>query len=325
MAIIKPDRSRSRRGRESAPRLAGRTAVSLEPLLVAPGVGIDVDDVAVLGEAVDECAEARLRMRRRARCSSVGDRVPLDVYAHVRAALAEEFRLGDVIKLEGIDPATWTAADFAWKQRLAANAESFTDFERELACAEDWLGREVTPLGEDLAAWVAFLDAYLSSPSQFELVTGLGMRMSDVARLQRRWTLRMKANSALEKQALTLRKKPQVLPEIRCRRVGAQAVEECKASRRKGGTTPRALSARSEGRRAHPWRRPEPIRFNQRGACRRPGRRRCHAAPTRFRQRERLSRGRERLPRAVLPPAPLPPVAPSPPELSSTTLPPHAA
>jgi hypothetical protein len=58
MAIIKPDRSLSRRERESALRLAERAAISLEPLLVASGVGVDVDDVAVLGEAVDEGAEA---------------------------------------------------------------------------------------------------------------------------------------------------------------------------------------------------------------------------------------------------------------------------
>ena len=31
---------------------------ALEGLLVAPGIGIDVEEMAMLGEAVDECAEA---------------------------------------------------------------------------------------------------------------------------------------------------------------------------------------------------------------------------------------------------------------------------
>src|SRR5271155_4756799 len=43
----------------SALRLARRACLLLEPLLVAPGVSVDVDDVAVLGEAIDERAEAR--------------------------------------------------------------------------------------------------------------------------------------------------------------------------------------------------------------------------------------------------------------------------
>src|SRR6185437_12357072 len=53
-----PDRAWSPRRWESALGLAGRAASPLEALLVAPGVGVDVDDVAVLGEAVDEGAEA---------------------------------------------------------------------------------------------------------------------------------------------------------------------------------------------------------------------------------------------------------------------------
>src|SRR5262249_17486874 len=58
MAIIKPDRAWTPRRRGSALRLARRAAALLEALLIAPGVGIDVDDVAVLGEAIDEGAEA---------------------------------------------------------------------------------------------------------------------------------------------------------------------------------------------------------------------------------------------------------------------------
>src|SRR5580693_10047673 len=52
-------RRRSRpRSRWSALRLRGGAPLAVEPLLVAPGVGVDVDDVAVLGESVDEGAEA---------------------------------------------------------------------------------------------------------------------------------------------------------------------------------------------------------------------------------------------------------------------------
>ncbi|MFT3775477.1 MAG: hypothetical protein QM820_59780 [Minicystis sp.] len=145
---------------------------------------------------------------------SAPDDLPLDVYAHVRAALAEEFPLAEILKLEGIRPGSWTAADLAWKKKLSTSSEEFARFEQELTLAEDWLDRDVTPLREDLTAWVAFLDAYLSQPSRFEFVTGLGLRMSDVGRLQRRWDLRMKADRSLEKQAMELRRKPLILPAI---------------------------------------------------------------------------------------------------------------
>src|SRR5580693_3596753 len=58
-------RTRSRRRRRSRPRrrwsalrLRGGAPLAVEPVLVAPGIGVDVDDVAVLGESVDEGAEA---------------------------------------------------------------------------------------------------------------------------------------------------------------------------------------------------------------------------------------------------------------------------
>jgi len=141
-------------------------------------------------------------------------RVPLDVYAHVRAALAEEFRLREILDLEGVAPEDWAAADLAWKRMLTADAKELARFEQELILAEDWLDRDVAPLREDVAAWTAFLDTYLSNPSRFDFVTGLGLRMSDVARLQRRWALRMKADRAIERQAAELRRKPMVLPAV---------------------------------------------------------------------------------------------------------------
>lgn len=140
--------------------------------------------------------------------------VPLDVYAHVRAALAEGFRLNEVLELQGVKPAVWAREDLAWKQKLSSDPQEFKRFEQELVLAEDWLDREIKPLRDDLTAWVAFLDAYLSQPSRFDFVTGLKMRMSDVGRLQRRWELRMKAAPAVEKKAVELRRKPLLPPEI---------------------------------------------------------------------------------------------------------------
>jgi hypothetical protein len=90
-------------------------------------------------------------------------------YAAVVAALAEGFPLEEVLAVEGLRHADWPLASMTWRARLVEEAAKknggglFAQYTQELAAAEDRLGRSVTPLGEDLDAWLAFLRAWSSA------------------------------------------------------------------------------------------------------------------------------------------------------------------
>jgi hypothetical protein len=132
------------------------------------------------------------------------DGVTLEQYAGIAAALADELPLAAALAHEGLTKRVWKRADRAWKQRLAADGAAgplFAAYERKHAEAEDWLGRSVAPLDEDVRAWLGFLRAYGTHGAPFELLTGAGLRLPDVARLQRRWSRRFAEDEQLGKQA----------------------------------------------------------------------------------------------------------------------------
>jgi hypothetical protein len=129
-------------------------------------------------------------------------------YAAVRAALAEGFLLADVLAIEGIAADAWADADLAWTEALTSDRALLSRYEVALAAAEDRLGREVSPLGEDLAAWLAFLAAFAAAPEAGELLARYRLSTNDLARLGRRWARRAKADPSLEKRAARLRQRP---------------------------------------------------------------------------------------------------------------------
>lgn len=144
--------------------------------------------------------------------------VTLEQYAGVRAALTEELPLNAILANEDLDPAVWPKADAAWKQRLAEDGPQgalFQAYCEKLGEAEDWLVRGVTPLDDDLEAWLSFLHAWSESATPFELLKSAGLRMNDVSRLQRRWARRLAEDAALQKRAAEMAKKdPGPMPTI---------------------------------------------------------------------------------------------------------------
>lgn len=133
--------------------------------------------------------------------------VTLEQYAGITAALADAFSLRSALDLEGLDEATWKRASRAWKERLVGDGIDgplFAEFKQKQIAAEDWLGRPVAPLADDLPAWISFLHAYGARAAPFELLTAASLRLSDVARLQRRWSRRLDADDQLKKQAADL-------------------------------------------------------------------------------------------------------------------------
>lgn len=130
--------------------------------------------------------------------------VTLVQLAAVAAARAEGFSLEEVLDTEGLEPATYRAADVAYKSRLIDPAERerlSADYQDELARAEDRLGRKVSPLDEDVDAWVRFLGTYSAQSAPADWLMALGMTLPDLSRLSRTWKQRFDADEALRKRA----------------------------------------------------------------------------------------------------------------------------
>jgi len=126
----------------------------------------------------------------------------------VKAALAEGFPLDDALEIEGIDSAGWSTADPLWKVRLVDDPAAFATYEAELADAEDWLDRSVTPLREELGAWLAFLDVYAAHPRPSELLKSSLLGVNDLSRLGRSWSRRAKEDAEIPRRIADMRKGP---------------------------------------------------------------------------------------------------------------------
>ena len=140
----------------------------------------------------------------------------LDRFAAVGAALAEGFPLADVLAIEGLDAAAWTEAELAWTARLSSDPAELARYGEALDAAQDRLARKVTPLDDDVAAWVAFLAAFSSATDAAELLAAHALGMNDLSRLRRRWAKRVEADRGVEKKMEQLKKRgPGALPKVR--------------------------------------------------------------------------------------------------------------
>ncbi len=138
--------------------------------------------------------------------------VSLARYAAVSAALAEPHELEAILAIEGLDARAYGKAELAWKERIVTDAagsrELFRRYEEELAGAQDWLGRRVSPVDEDPAAWVALLGAFKAAEDRNELLRSLSLGPNDMTRLGRVWRRRAREDAALEKKLGELSARP---------------------------------------------------------------------------------------------------------------------
>jgi len=167
--------------------------------------------------------------------------ISLPHYAAVKAAQAEGFRDVDVLKVEGIEPRRWARADPAWKVRLVDDPSVFAAYEVDLAAAEDWLDRRVSPIGEDVVSWAGFLSAFAAGGA--DLLSANDLRLSDVARLRRRWMHRIEQDPKLEERIAEVRKNPVSLPAIQ---VSQAALRPSRYAR--GRVEPAAVAPTADGR-----------------------------------------------------------------------------
>lgn len=132
--------------------------------------------------------------------------LPLSRYAGVQAGLAEGLSLEQVLANEGVDARTYAEAAPAWAERLAEAEEGDPEeleaaYEEHLARARARYGRRALPLADDLRAWLAFLHRWSTDPDPPALLERLGLRLPDLARLQRDWGRRLAEQPELLREA----------------------------------------------------------------------------------------------------------------------------
>jgi hypothetical protein len=135
--------------------------------------------------------------------------VRLETYAGIQAALADGIPLEMVLWQELVPPSKWDAIDIGYKELLTREPTLMDRYTTLLAGAEDALGGDVSPLTEDLAAWIGF-SAALSEDVQ--LLDKHHLTVSDLSRLARRWRARMEQDAELASSAARLAEESTVAP-----------------------------------------------------------------------------------------------------------------
>ena len=124
--------------------------------------------------------------------------ISVEQYAGIQAALAYGIALEDALAQEGVPDWHWPTLDLEMSKEICSEPAVFEQYSEKLAEAEDWLGRPIAPLEDDVAAWTGFVGALVEDGS---LADRHGMKPPDMARLQRHWQRRFEEDAKLEKQA----------------------------------------------------------------------------------------------------------------------------
>ncbi len=118
--------------------------------------------------------------------------ITLEQFAGVVIALEDEIPLAEVLAQEVIGEAAWAGAAKAWRGAIAGAPDLQILYVEARRVAEDCLARAVQPLDADPAAWSGLLAALTMEGNAAARLKGLGLRMSDVARIGRAWSRRAK-------------------------------------------------------------------------------------------------------------------------------------
>lgn len=130
--------------------------------------------------------------------------VELSRFAAVQAAEQDALPLEEALEREGVDEADWRDARKRVLLDIASSAATFKAYQRALEEAQDALFRSVTPLYDDLAAWIAYSEA-LGTAAGGAVMRESGLTLGDLARLERHWRKRFEADPALAEEAKALR------------------------------------------------------------------------------------------------------------------------
>ena len=123
--------------------------------------------------------------------------ISLEQFAGVRAALAENLPLADILAQEQIDEAALRESEPLWTARIADSIATQLEYTEKLRIAEDTLARKLSPIGDDEAAWVGLLGAMATAGDQAALLKKLGITLTDIGRLGRAWKRRTQSDREL--------------------------------------------------------------------------------------------------------------------------------
>ncbi len=143
--------------------------------------------------------------------------VTLVQVAGVTAGLSAGLPKETVFRNEGVLPTQWEDAQIALEEALLVEHEGELQdsFESALESAQRRYHRTVTPLDKNPNAWADFLRAFWSSASPMRFLAQLGMRASDICRLQQHWAQTTAADATLKELLRAAMDKPtEPLPEI---------------------------------------------------------------------------------------------------------------
>jgi hypothetical protein len=118
-------------------------------------------------------------------------RVTLAQFAGVRAGLSEELALGDVLRNEAIDASAWGAALMLWNERLTHETQIAVRYRAAIAEAHHRYPRPVPPYDNDAGLWLYFARQWSAERDPHRLLARVGLRASDVVRLERLWSARL--------------------------------------------------------------------------------------------------------------------------------------
>lgn len=126
--------------------------------------------------------------------------VSLEQYAGVTTALSEGFPLNAILEQERIRASAWEEASRLWPKAVAKSTELFLELIEKRRVAEDCLGRAISPLDDDPAAWMGLLGALSTSDDRGALMSGLCISAADVSRLGRNWDKKTREDPELRKK-----------------------------------------------------------------------------------------------------------------------------
>jgi len=144
--------------------------------------------------------------------------LPLEQLAAILAAEQDGFAIDEILAVEGVSEEDWQEARERLLPAIVDDVDAHARYQRALIDAQDRLACPVSPLYEDMRAWVAFLHVAEGVPLQ-DLLDDHGLTANDVARLQRHWRDRFAGDPSLARQAGRLRK-AEPPPELGILQVG---------------------------------------------------------------------------------------------------------
>jgi hypothetical protein len=149
--------------------------------------------------------------------SEMLEEVPLDVplgqVAWVLAAEQDGFTLANILAKEGLDVERYERARADVVERVAVDPDLYEEYSEAQRLAQDRLHCPIKPLYDDLAAWLA-LSALIDVEGYDQAAGARGLTWNDVARLERHWQRRLRADGRLDRRARQFRRDGVALPEL---------------------------------------------------------------------------------------------------------------